>query len=481
MKQPFILDKVEFTKRQTEAVNYEGEQMLLRGIAGSGKTLVLMGKAVKVARKYPNDKIVFICYGEPLSKAIGEQLNEAGFDNIKVINFNKWISAVCRSMTRVSYLTAKNKKNPSKVILEKAFEQLKVVYPDHRFIKEERFIDFILEEISWIKGSANTTKEKYLGASRRGRGGKVNVSKTDREVLFDIYTMYEVEKNDRHDYDDDALFVYNHLDDLPTTQKMDHIFIDEAQDLTKTALTVLINAAQKTCTVGADLGQKIYSTSFTWSDVGLNVLGGRTKILGTSFRSTKQIVLLAESLQAHDEIRKDEEYTALSIPDIEGDVPELYILKSKDAHDEALINALKQIRSEDPEASVGVLIRNWETYWGSRISTAYKKGLRQKFKDNGFSYDLIKNGENGSHLKPGIHITSFHTAKGLEFDYVYVGDLVDPIQAEKLGEEFDWNVERRLLYVAMTRARASLGLFTYNENTKLITEFDSKLMNKIYL
>ena len=37
---------------------------------------------------------------------------------------------------------------------------------------------------------------------------------------------------------------------------MDHIFIDEAQDLPKTALTVLINAAQKTCTVGADLGQK---------------------------------------------------------------------------------------------------------------------------------------------------------------------------------------------------------------------------------
>ncbi|MEG7619411.1 MULTISPECIES: 3'-5' exonuclease [Bacilli] len=480
MKQPFILEKIEFTKRQTEAVNYKGDQMLLRGIAGSGKTLVLMGKAVKVARKYPNDKIVFICYGEPLSKAIGEQLNEAGFNNITVINFNKWISAVCRSMKKVSYLR-KNRKNPSKVILENTFEQLEVIYPNHRFIKDERFIDFILEEISWIKGSANTTKEKYLVASRRGRGGKVNVSKADREVLFDIYTTYEVEKKGKHDYDDDALYVYNNLDDLPTSQKMDHIFIDEAQDLPKTALTVLINAAQKTCTVGADLGQKIYSTSFTWNEVGLNVLGGRTKILGTSFRSTKQIVLLAESLQAHDEIRKDEEYTALSIPDIEGDIPKLFILKSKEGHDEALINALKQTRSEDPEGSIGVLIRNWETYWGIRLQTVYKKGLRQKFNDNCLNHDIIKNGENGSHLKPGIHITSFHTAKGLEFDYVYVVDLVDPTQAEKLGEEFDWNVERRLLYVAMTRARASLGLFTYNENTKLITEFDSKLMDKIYL
>ena len=65
-------------------------------------------------------------------------------------------------------------------------------------------------------------------------------------------------------------------------------------------------------------------------------------------------------MQAHDEIRKDEEYTALSIPDIEGDIPKLFILKSKEGHDEALINALKQTRSEDPEGSIGVLIRNWK-------------------------------------------------------------------------------------------------------------------------
>ena len=79
-------------------------------------------------------------------------------------------------------------------------------------------------------------------------------------------------------------------------------------------------------------------------------------------------------MQAHDEIRKDEEYTALSIPDIEGDIPKLFILKSKEGHDEALINALKQTRSEDPEGSIGVLIRNWETYWGIRLQTVYKKG-----------------------------------------------------------------------------------------------------------
>lgn len=478
MKQ--LLDKIEFTKRQAEAVNFEGQQMLVRGIAGSGKTLVLMGKAVKVARKYPDNQILFICYGEPLSKAIDEQLKDSGFKNIKVTTFNKWISDICRSVKNVKYLKkSKTNQNPAKTLLEKSFKQLQLVYPNHRFLNEERFLDFLIEEISWIKGSANTTKEKYINASRRGRGGKVNVSKKDREVLFDIYIMYEMEKNDLHDYDDDALYVYNHLNEVPENKKTDHVFIDEAQDLSKTGLTSLIKNARKTCTVGADLGQKIYSTSFTWSEVGLNILGGRTKVLGTSFRSTRQIALLAESLQALDEIRKDEEYTELSIPDIDGDLPVLYIATSKDAHDEALITGLSKVKKEDSEASIGVLIRNWETYWGKKGSPV--KGLKKKFTDYSLPFDLIKNNEKGSHLKPGIHFTSFHTAKGLEFDYVFVADLIDPSQAEKFGDEFDWNIERRLLYVAMTRARASLSLFTFNENTKLITELDSKLFEKVYI
>jgi len=479
MKQTFNVEKVDFTKRQSEAINYEGQQMLLRGIAGSGKTLVLMGKAVKVAKKYPDDEILFICYGEPLSKAIAQQLKAAGFNNIKVTSFNKWISEVCRSMKTVAYLRkTKTNPNPTKTLLDKALNSLEGVYKNHRFLKEDRFVDFILDEISWIKGSAHTKKEQYLNASRRGRGGKVNVSKKDREVLFNIYSMYEVEKKNYHDFDDDALYVYNHIEHLPEGKKIDHVFIDEAQDLSKTGLTALIKSAKKTCTVGADLGQKIYSTSFTWSEVGLNVSGGRTKVLGTSFRSTKQIVLLAESLQAHDEIRQDEEYTALSIPEIEGNVPVLYIAKSKDAHDEAFISALKQVKKEDSDASIGVLVRNWDSYWGKR---GYAKGLKRQFENHSLSFDLIKNGEEGSHLMPGIHFTSFHTAKGLEFDYVFIPDLVDPSQAEKLGNEFDWNIERRLLYVAMTRAKASLSLFTFDENTKLITEFDSSRFEKVYI
>ena len=65
--------------------------------------------------------------------------------------------------------------------------------------------------------------------------------------------------------------------------KFDHIFIDEAQDLQQVQLQVLRAAARKSFIVAADKGQKIYKTSFTWKEIGLNILGGRTKILKDSF------------------------------------------------------------------------------------------------------------------------------------------------------------------------------------------------------
>jgi DNA helicase-2/ATP-dependent DNA helicase PcrA len=60
---------------------------------------------------------------------------------------------------------------------------------------------------------------------------------------------------------------------------------------------------------------------------------------------------------------------------------------------------------------------------------------------------------------PGVTLASMHSAKGLEWDAVFCVGLVDgvlPIAHAKRNEEIE--EERRLLYVAVTRARQQLGL-----------------------
>ena len=96
--------------------------------------------------------------------------------------------------------------------------------------------------------------------------------------------------------------------------------------------------------------------------------------------------------------------------------------------------------------------------------------------------ELLKN---ASSSKSNISISTIHSSKGLEYDNVFIIDLIDgefPQKSilnsfdEKLSEE-----ERRLFYVAMTRARKRLFLYTIKERNNLPVEpsiFYNELKNK---
>lgn len=75
-------------------------------------------------------------------------------------------------------------------------------------------------------------------------------------------------------------------------------------------------------------------------------------------------------------------------------------------------------------------------------------------------------------VKPGISIITMHGAKGLEFDSVFLPDLnegVIPGRNCKTGESIE--EERRLLYVAITRAKDSLYLYYTKERNRKLTRF----------
>lgn len=64
-------------------------------------------------------------------------------------------------------------------------------------------------------------------------------------------------------------------------------------------------------------------------------------------------------------------------------------------------------------------------------------------------------------------MSTMHKSKGLEWEHVFIIDCVEgttPYFRE--GEKPDMEDERRLFYVAMTRAKHSLYLFTYKDTSK---------------
>lgn len=60
----------------------------------------------------------------------------------------------------------------------------------------------------------------------------------------------------------------------------------------------------------------------------------------------------------------------------------------------------------------------------------------------------------------GLILSTVHSSKGLEYDQVFLLDVIDGV-FPKEGEDVDRDEERRLFYVAMTRARNELAVFTF--------------------
>jgi superfamily I DNA/RNA helicase len=455
------LTEVKFTDIQKEIVDFEGEELLIKGIPGSGKTLVLLEKARTVAEKHPDKKIAVFAYNKVLSNSSKMMLKQFNLNNLTVQTFHGWAYQNFSKITGNSC----NLVEYNKDYLKKAINKLSQSN-EHKFVQNDKYKNFIKEEITWIKGRGISAREEYIQVNRTGRGSEVRVLKTDREVIYDIYEAYQIEKDIKLDFDDLGYIISKYTDRIPDYVKYDYIFVDEAQDLQMVQLKSLKKLSKKVFVVAADKGQKIYKTSFTWKDIGINVIGGRTKVLKDSFRSTKQIVELALSLQKNDAIVNDDEFIMGRTPDKEGPKPVLIKSKSAKEQDYKILQDVMQIRKESPEATIGILAEYWRSL--DRIS--------RQLDNRKVEYQIIKK-DNGNPKETGIKMTTFHSAKGLEFDFVIVIDLHDDNTDLKrdIDETVYWEYKRRLLYVAMTRAESVLRIYTMSDKSKLIDELDQKL------
>lgn len=222
--------------------------------------------------------------------------------------------------------------------------------------------------------------------------------------------------------------------------------------------------------VVGDKGQKIYKTSFTWKDIGINIRGRRTKILKDSFRSTKQIIQLADSLQQKDSIIGDEEYVPVGLPKRTGPLSDVFHCSSHKQQDKAIAKAISDIRKENPNSTTAILARVKRTLF--RVQYALKaENIESEVVDN----------KTGNPYTAGVKLCTLHSSKGLEFDHVIILDLNEEKLAEEVDIEAYWEVERSLLYVGITRAVSYVQLYYYGKPSPLLKDLDESYYNLIKL
>lgn len=465
--------QVTLTREQQNCVDHVGADLLVRGEAGSGKSLVLLRQAMKKVQEEPAVRVLIFTFNKTLAKFARELLAQAeaesgiSFARIQVLHFHGWAWGTLRDAGhRPSVIKDKDQKE----LVDQVIEKFQKANPKAKLFKRDR--DFWMDEFAWLKGKQIGSLVDYAMAERKGRGAALRVQ--DRQPVWEAFTAYQAALASRNQMDwyDFAPELLKRAAKIPTARRADWVMVDEAQDLQVAQVRLLKEIAAKGVTIAADEGQRIYKAHFTWREVGIKIDAGNSKRLTTSFRSTKQIVDLAASLRSKDPEANAEGAVAYRAPKEEDALPQIWATGSDLKEEEVILRLIQELQAEEPEAPIGLLARTWRPLYR----------IRHLLGEHGIPYEIVE-GEDGSITTPGVKLTTFHSAKGLEFEYVILcrlnddvtpGKLVDGVEEESEAAEI-LAVERRLLYVSMTRAKQRLYMTHGANPSRLLDELDEEL------
>jgi hypothetical protein len=282
--------------------------------------------------------------------------------------------------------------------------------------------------------------------------------------------------------DKDSSNTYYFVDELPVkwiqwmrsekgrkwVGKIRYIVVDEFQDINAIQWRLLetmrhINA--KMIIVGDD-AQNIYtwrgsSTGFLLNFHSL-IPNVKDYQLRQNYRSTDTIVTVANRvMRGIPTLPWKEQMIAHKKGGVKPEV--LFFWRSSDEYI-WLSRAISEVKQKNPSATLAVLARNnVELYRAEEI--LIQNGVRTRFlvTENDEGYENTKAESNI------VDLATFHGSKGLEWDYTFLISLNDDTLPSRKGQN-DIIGERRLFYVAVTRARNRMFL-TYHGNERSLTRF----------
>lgn len=446
--------------------------ILIKGVAGSGKTTVAIHRAKHLILSnnnlFSSIHIGIFSYTKSLVKYVQSILGETSFSSeISVTTFHKWAYRFLGDNKFWLNHSTLSRKSEIESIINAILFELKRQHPAGSVLLKP--VEFFIEEISWLKGRLIIERQDYIDAKRTGRGTADRVTVNDKELIWLVYESYgsKLKEKSLVDFDDYAIESIKIIDSLTSFKHpFSHIVIDEAQDLTAAQLlllTKIVDPDNNSITIIADAAQRIYKSGFAWSDIGLNVRGGRSVELKQNYRNTKQIAEAALSLLSHDPQNSD--FSEHLLPLREGPIPTVRHVNGSAAQCSELIKYISEINLS--KETVVFLHRN------RRGVEDILSFLRQQ---NHQCTNIISSPL--ADIKPaGIYGCTMSSIKGLEFDNVVICDLNDDIMPYPGGftdenDELHISTERRLLYTCMTRARNKLTLLSTGKPCRYFLEID---------
>jgi superfamily I DNA/RNA helicase len=440
---------------------------LIRGAAGSGKTSTALtalrastGSVVNVLRNADQlpAKVLVLTYNNSLkgyvSTVARDELSDLAADvQLYVETFDKWAH---RSLgwAGLDIREAENK-----------LLQLAAPFPRDR--------TFVLDEVRYVLGRFSEAElGQYPSCQRTGRGNSPAMPALVRQRLLDEVIKPYIEwktSSGVRDFTDLANAMA--LADPEVTY--DVIVVDEAQDLSAIQLRCVArhSAPDAAITIVTDTAQRIYPRGTVWAETGLPVTANRSFRLTQNYRNTREIASLAASVANGLLVDDDGSIPNPTLCTRSGEKP-TFIWGTFPEQAEWVVGKLKAIDLE--QETVGFLHLKGGGWFDC---------LRSTLTDNGLDFCELQGVGTWPEHGSNIGISTFHSAKGLEFDHVFMIGLTQQNASYGEGDDDDRLLSlRRLVTMGIGRARNSLVVgMERGDELRLLDDIDRSLIDEIEL
>ena len=324
--------------------------------------------------------------------------------------------------------------------------------------------DYLINEVEYLLGRFPPDElERYITVERTGRGIMPRVGQQlRRKILTEIVIPYQewLAQNGILDWNMLALQMASSIDAIG----YDIVVVDESQDFPANQLRAIQKhlGNDHAVTFVIDTVQRIYARGFTWTEAGYEIRSGRTHTLRQNHRNSRQIARFAAGILDGIDVEGDG-----ALPNLEhaySDGPMPIVLKGR--YNNQRQWAIDYISDNVDLTNDSVaFLKAKGGGWFSEI----RKGLRE----HGVGFANITREAEWPEGSANVALCTFHSAKGLEFDYVFIIGLNE--ETTPYGDEESEDkvfVLRRLLAVAVARARKAVIVgYKPGEESKLVAYF----------
>lgn len=457
------------TQRSIVQAGFTGPSRV-RGGPGTGKTVVALHRARRLARTLPGeDRILLTTFLRTLPKVwhgLLGLMDATALERLDVVNLDALVARILREAgERVTFVDDEQRRSLATALMRK--HGLEQALGGNATL--------LLEELdAFVIGRGMRAPEEYFALRRRGGGSPL--TRPDRERVWAAGEDYQrqLRRQRRLDHGLARLRALE-LVRQGAGERYAGVVVDEAQDLSEIGVRLLYELDASPNHSGlmivGDGQQSIYPGGFSLRSLGIDVRG-RARVLTENWRNTWSVWTAARAImegEAFDDLDEDvglrptgEEPAPLTV----GEPAELHLLRSP-AEELELLAALvaERIESGTDAGDIAVLV------------DVRRKGADAERALKAANVPTVRLEQYEGEHANGVLVGTFRRAKGLEFKEVFVCGLAGaewpsrwfvPLDLPREQREERLALQRRTLFVGLTRARDRLALLAGGEPAPLV-------------